>query len=236
HRMTAGGTVLLVDTGLPISSDLSRTAHAGCLSFELSSGRHRFIINSGSPRFAGERLRQLARTTAAHSTVCIGTASSARFSESDYLGPVMVAGVSKVDVSRQTGPDASDRLCACHDGYLAKFGVLHEREIRINEAGNKIAGRDRFLLPDGTPSTEAPPEPAVARFHIHPAITLERVDERKVRMLAPDGESWTFSIPSGELVIGEDVFFADASGVRPSNQLEISFLGPEIRWFLAHHA
>lgn len=236
HRMTAGGTVLLVDTGLPISSDLSRTAHAGCLSFELSSGRHRFIINSGSPRFAGEKLRQLARTTAAHSTVCIGTASSARFSESDYLGPVMVAGVSKVDVSRQTGPDASDRLCASHDGYLAKFGVLHEREIRINEAGNKIAGRDRFLLPDGTPSTEAAPEPAVARFHIHPAITLERVDERKVRMLAPDGESWTFSIPSGELVIGEDVFFADASGVRPSNQLEVSFLGPEIRWFLAHHA
>ncbi|PPJ48498.1 heparinase [Rhizobium sp. KAs_5_22] len=236
HRMTAGGTVLLVDTGLPISSDLSRAAHAGCLSFELSSGRHRFIINSGSPRFAGEKLRQLARTTAAHSTVCIGTASSARFSESDYLGPVMVAGVSKVDVSRQTGPDASDRLCVSHDGYLAKFGVLHEREIRVNEAGNKIAGRDRFLKADGTPSTEPPPEPAVARFHIHPAITLERVDERKVRMLAPDGESWTFSIPSGELAIGDDVFFADASGVRPSNQLEIAFQGPEIRWFLAHHA
>lgn len=236
HRMAAGGTVLLVDTGMPISAELSRTAHAGCLSFELSSGRHRFIINSGLPRFAGEKLRQLARTTAAHSTVCIGTASSARFSTSDYLGPVMVAGVSKVDVSRQTGPDASDRLCASHDGYLSKFGLLHEREIRINEAGNKIAGRDRFLMPDGTPCTEAPAEPAMARFHIHPAITLERIDERRVRLLAQDGESWTFSIPAGELAIGEDVFFADASGVRPSQQLELVFQGPEIRWFLAHHA
>jgi uncharacterized heparinase superfamily protein len=236
QRMASGGTVLLADTGLPISADLSRTAHAGSLSFELSSGRHRFIINSGSPRFAGEKLRQLARTTAAHSTVCIGTASSARFSQSDFLGPVMVAGVSKVDVSRQTGPDGSDRLCASHDGYLTKFGLLHEREIRLNETGNKIAGRDRFLEPDGTPSTVAPPEAAVARFHIHPAITLERIDERKVRMLAQDGESWTFSIPAGELAIGEDIFFADASGVRPSQQLEVAFQGPEIRWFLAHHA
>lgn len=236
HRMTAGGTVLLVDTGLPLSADLSRTAHAGCLSFELSSGRHRFIINSGSPRFAGEKLRQLARTTAAHSTVSIGTISSAKFSGSDYLGPVMVAGVSRVEVSRQIGPDRSDRLCANHDGYLSRFGLLHEREIRINEAGNKIAGRDRFLTADGLPATEAPPETAVARFHVHPAITLERVDDRKVRMVAPDGESWTFSIPAGELVIGEDVFFADASGVRPSSQLEITFPGPEIRWFLAHHA
>ncbi|GEO86615.1 MULTISPECIES: heparinase II/III family protein [Alphaproteobacteria] len=236
HRMAAGSTVLLIDTGLPLSSELTRTAHAGCLSFELSSGRHRFIVNSGSPRFAGEKLRQLARTTAAHSTVCVGTASSARFSESDFLGPVMISGVSKVDVSRQTGPDASDRLCANHDGYLGKFGVLHEREIRINEAGNKIAGRDRFLHADGTPETEALSEPAIARFHIHPAIMLERIDERRIRLMATDGESWTFSVPAGTLEIGEDVFFADASGIRPSQQLEVAFHGPEIRWFLAHHA
>ena len=106
----------------------------------------------------------------------------------------------------------------------------------MNETGNKIAGRDRFLKPDGTPCTEAPAEPAIARFHIHPAITLERIDERRVRLLAQDGESWTFSLPAGELAIGEDVFFADASGVRPSQQLEVVFQGPEIRWFLAHHA
>lgn len=236
HRMAAGGAVVLVDTGVPLSSDLSRTAHAGCLSFELSSGRHRFIVNSGSPRFAGDKLRQLARTTAAHSTVCIGTSSSARFSESEFLGPLMVSGVSKVDISRQTGPDGSDRLCASHDGYLGKFGLVHEREIRMNEAGNKIAGRDRFLTPDGTPATESPAEAAVARFHVHPSITLERIDERKVRMTASDGESWTFSTPTGQLLIGEDVFFADVSGVRPSQQLELAFQGPEVRWFLAHHA
>lgn len=236
HRLSAGDTVILVDTGKPLSARLSAASHAGCLSFELSSGRNRFIVNSGSPRFAGERLRQLARTTAAHTTVCIGDVSSARIANSPRLGPIMVSGPSQIHVDRQTGPDGSDRLSARHDGYVKRFGVIHEREIRINEQGTKIAGRDRLLLPDGLPTPNLPSAEVIARFHIHPSITVERSDERKVRLVAPDGESWTFSIPVGEISIGEDVFFADVSGIGPSQQLEIVFEGPEIRWFLAHHA
>jgi uncharacterized heparinase superfamily protein len=236
HRLSGGDTTILVDTGKPIATRLSSSAHAGCLSFELSSGRHRFIINSGAPRFAGERLRQLARTTAAHSAVCIGDVSSARIAHSSRLGPVLLSGPSKIEVDRQTGPDGSDRLSARHNGYVERFGVVHEREIRINEQGTKIAGRDRLLLPDGLPTPNLPGAEVVARFHIHPSISVERIDDRKARLVAADGESWTFSLPVGEINIGEDVFFADVSGIRPSQQLEIVFEGPEIRWFLAHHA
>lgn len=233
HRLAAGETVVLVDTGMPASLRLSKTAHAGCLSFELSSAKNRFIVNSGSPRFAGERLRQLARTTAAHSTVCIADVSSARISTSSYIGPVMPTMPSSVVVDRQTGPDGSDRLCGRHDGYVDRFGVEHERELRINGPGTKIAGRDRLLLPDGLPSPTVPKGGAIARFHIHPSITIDRLDQRSVRLVAPDGESWTFTIPSGELVLAEDVFFADVSGIRPSQQIEVAFQAPEIRWFLA---
>ena len=50
---------------------------------------------------------------------------------------------------------------------------------------------------------------------------------------APDGESWLFSCPGFLVEITEDIFFADASGLRKSEQLEISFSiaeTPEIRW------
>ncbi len=143
HRLSAGDTVILVDTGKPLSARLSAAAHAGCLSFELSSGRNRFIVNSGSPRFAGERLRQLARTTAAHTTVCIGDVSSARVANSPRLGPIMVSGPSQIQVDGRRARWSSDRLSARHDGYVKRFGVIHEREIRLNEQGTKIAGRDR---------------------------------------------------------------------------------------------
>jgi uncharacterized heparinase superfamily protein len=55
-------------------------------------------------------------------------------------------------------------------------------------------------------------------------------------LMAPDGETWLFSVPGCEVVLSEDVFFADASGVRASDQIEITFSlteKPEIRWFFS---
>ncbi|MCL6710354.1 heparinase II/III family protein [Pseudomonas sp. R2.Fl] len=236
QRLAAGDTVLLMDTGYPISDALSRTAHAGCLSFELSSGKQRFIVNSGSPRFAGMKLRQLARETAAHSTVVMGDRSSSRISRSSFIGPLFVDGVSDVEIQRQTGTDGSDRLLARHNGYAGPFGVWHEREVRISADGRKIIGRDRVLLPDKELATGVYPEPTVARFHVHPAIRCVQVDEQTIRLEATDGESWIFKAVSGTAELTEDVFFADASGVRPSEQLEMTFHGPEIVWSFTHHA
>lgn len=236
QRLAAGDTVIIVDGGKPLSPQLSRTAHAGCLSFELSSGRHRFIVNSGSPRFASARLQRIARETAAHSTVILADRASSRISGSPFLGPVFSDGVREVKIARSAGSDGSDRLVASHDGYVHPFGVIHEREIRMSADGKKVVGRDRILLPDGEPATGVVPQPAVARFHIHPIIALSQVDGGTIRMEAPDGDSWTFTTPVGELEITEDIFFADSSGVRPSQQIEFPFDGAEIRWFLTYHS
>lgn len=234
HRLAAGDTVIVIDTGKPLTTELSRRAHAGCLSFELSSGTTRFIVNCGSPRFAGEEFRQIARQTAAHSTVVLGDRSSANISESRFLGPVFLSGIRNVSAVRRSGNDGSDRLVAQHDGYLELFGVLHERELRISADGQKVVGRDRVLMPDGQPADGVMPQPALARFHVHPIIALSVADQQTVRLEAPTGESWVFTAPIGVVTITEDVFFADASGMRPSRQIELSFDGPEVRWFLTH--
>lgn len=236
HRLAAGNTVLLMDTGYPLSDGLSRSAHAGCLSFELSSGKQRFIVNCGSPRFAGTNIRQIARETAAHSTVVIGDRSSSRISRSPFIGPLFVEGVSEVDVHRQTGTDGSDRLLARHNGYVGPFGVWHEREVRMSADGKKVIGRDRILLPDKDPASGVFPDPTLARFHVHPAIRCSQADEQSILLKALDGESWIFKAISGTASLAEDVFFADASGMRPSEQIEMVFEGPEIVWSFTHHA
>lgn len=236
HRLAMGNTVVLIDTGSARSLDLSRTHHAGCLSFEMSSGRHHFIVNSGMPRFAGEKLRQMARATAAHSTVTIGDLSSCRIARSAYLGPIFVSQDLEVEEKRETLSDGSDALIASHTGYLEPFELIHEREIRLGTYGKRILGRDRLLKPDGQPIAGAPSAEAVARFHVHPAIVLEPLDMRRVRMIASDGESWEFTAADGEVSIDEDVFFADVSGVRSSEQIAVRFTGPEIRWSMVHHA
>lgn len=239
QRLSAGQTLVIVDTGGPRSVDLSRTAHAGCLSFEMSSGRHRIIINAGSPKFAGDRYVQMARATAAHSTVSLDDSSSLTFSRSDLLGPVMTGGVGEVSVERLDTEDGRDSVKAAHDGYLAAFGLMHERELTLNSAGTIITGHDRFYSPGTSKKAQKKADAehhASARFHIHPSITVGQTRPDAVTLTAPDGETWSFSSPGNEVLIGEDVFFADSSGVRASELIEIAFSlkeKTEIRWFLS---
>ncbi|WP_390920737.1 heparinase II/III family protein [Neorhizobium turbinariae] len=234
QRLSTEGTTIIVDTGHPSSSDLSRGANAGCLSFEMSSGRHRFIINSGTPKYGSRSYREAARSTAAHSTVTLNETSSSRFSKSRLTGPLIIGGVSDVQVERWEDPHGNDWLRASHDGYLNEFGYLHQREIGLAAKGNKIKGHDRLIVPEGKPTRDEILSVA-ARFHIHPAIALSRQDNESVRMRAPDGETWIFTAPGLHVMIDEDIFFADVSGVRPSQQLVIELTLPEttdIRWML----
>ena len=237
HRLAAGPTVVIIDTGAPLSTDLSRTAHAGCLSFEMSSSKYRFIINAGAPKFAGDRYAQIARATAAHSTVTLDDTSSSQFSKSRALGPVMVGGVRKVIVERAETEDGRDSVRAAHDGYLSTFGYCHERELTLNATGTILTGRDRFFVPEAKKYQPKGEGRASARFHIHPAISLLQAENDSVLLISPDGETWVFSSPGNEVLVAEDIFFADASGMRSSDQIEIVFNvteKPEIRWFLSH--
>lgn len=233
ERLATETVVVIVDTGMPLSSAWSRTAHAGCLSFEMSSGRHRFVINSGSPKFAGDRFRQLARLTAAHSTVTVDDRSSARLSQSRFLGPIVTGGVSRVAVRREERAGELDAVIASHDGYVESLGLVHERDISLNGQGRIVRGRDRLLQPDGNDPAPSHTAVAVARFHIHPAITIRRHSAHEAYLTAPDGETWLFTCRDGEIAVEEDIFFADPSGVRPSAQIAVSFpvaSQPEIQW------
>lgn len=236
ERLAMGDTVVIMDTGLPLSPELSLNAHAGCLSFEMSSGRHRFIINAGSPKFAGERFRQMARATAAHSTVTINDRSSARLSQSLFLGPIVTGGVTKVEARRETQPNGAETVIARHDGYVRAFGVVHERDLSLNALGTLLRGRDRVMTPDGGEPAGTAALQTEARFHLHPAIKLRQHSANEIYMTAPDGESWLFSCHDAPVSIEEDIFFADPSGVRKSQQLLIVFDArelSEIQWVLS---
>ncbi|MNS32682.1 Heparinase II/III-like protein [compost metagenome] len=239
HRLATDDTVIIVDTGYPGSAELSRNAHSGCLSFEMSCGKNRFIVNSGFPRNAAPEYQRASRSTAAHSTVTLADTSSCRLSRSRLLGPIMVSGVSQVDSRRGTDANGNDILWASHDGYLQNFGCYHEREIELNAAGTKIKGRDLLRADENAAKTQLQSISAVSRFHIHPHIQLHQRDEESVYLEAADGTVWLFSAPGLELFVTEDVFMADASGMRPSQQIELPFNlanTREIRWLIERQA
>jgi uncharacterized heparinase superfamily protein len=235
HRLAVRDTVLIMDTGIPASEAMSRTAHAGCLSFEMSSGKHRFIINSGAPSFAGDSYRQLARATAAHSTVTLNDTSSCRISKSPVTGPIFTDGISEVQVERAELEDGSEGVIARHDGYLEPFGLIHERTLQINTQGNLIRGNDRLVQEDGSDPPVNLKTMAVIRFHIHPQIDIREIDAHEVRLVAPDGETWSLTTNDTDIKVEDDVFFADPSGIRASQQVEMQIPhgeSLEVQWIL----
>ena len=237
ERLAAGGTTVIADTGLPPPWEVSREAHAGCLSFEMSSGRHQFIVNAGVDDFGPDEFRPLARATAAHSTATINDASSCRFEFSPRLQTIL--GSPLISGPRQVSSVRTDRaerqgFIASHDGYLSRFGLFHERELSLSADGNVLEGADRLLQPDGGQKRFGGQNDLVTiRFHLHPEIDLYQDRENRLMLKPPSGEAWTFLCPVLEARVEETLFFAGLAGAARSRQIVLSCRAaemPEIRW------
>lgn len=233
QRLAAGQSVVLVDCGPAERKNPGQNAHAGALSFEFSANKQRFVINSGAPRFGPERYQAMARSTAAHSTLILGDVSSLQFAQNPLLENYITGGVTKLPFSRRNSEDGSDQLMARHNGYAKRFGLLHERDLRLNATGTKLVGHDRLLTMNGEILRQPLTTDCVIRFHIHPLISLTHEDDHSILLEAPSGESWLFHTPTALPEISEDVFFAGTSGIEPSSQIELKLETPEIWWFFS---
>ena len=128
QRLEAGAMTVIMDTGAPPPPNVSQDAHAGCLSFELSSGLSRIVINCGMPSTGRDNWRVFARGTPAHSTLTYHETSSCQFVELSAMkrllqGAPVISGPVNVESYRETVPNG-EMLTASHDGYLPRFGVV----------------------------------------------------------------------------------------------------------------
>jgi uncharacterized heparinase superfamily protein len=223
QRLEAAGVTLLMDVGRPPPLAMSQEAHAGCLAFEFSSGRHRIVVNCGMPATNRDGWRHVARTTAAHSTVEIGDASSCRFLNSPRLqralGTLVVAGPQDVLSSREEDGDGC-RLWASHDGYADRFGIVHERTVMLSADGRRLDGEDVMVPARGGRFPARTPDRFALRFHLHPAVRATRLTHRQgVMLMLPNRDVWTFEGYDHAVEIEDSVYLAAREGPRHSQQI-----------------
>ena len=150
HRLAAARTLVLADCGAPPPPGLDRSAHAGTLSFEMSIGRERLIVNCGAFPAGGAEWRDAARATAAHSTLVIADVNSSEL-KPEGLG----RRPGTVDVQRQEA-NGAHWLEASHDGWGKPFGAVHRRRLYLAESGEDTARRGyRSRRPRRSPSPSA---------------------------------------------------------------------------------
>ncbi len=216
ERVDADQSLLIVDAGGPPPIALSSEAHAGTLSFEFSCGMNRIIINCGAPAARHENLRRAARTTAAHSTATLAEQSSCRFS-SPAANAQIVSGPRSVAAHRQSPGDGSTILHLSHDGYARRFGLVHERNLRLGNGGHLLEGMDRFT---GQPSKGN--LSFVTRFHLHHAVSVHATDQPTALDLRLPGDSvWRFEA-NCPVELEESVHLSDVFGSRSSYQLVLA--------------
>jgi uncharacterized heparinase superfamily protein len=179
-RLAAGPAVLLADVARVGPDYLPGHAHADTLSFELSIGRQRVLVNSGTSVYARGPEREHQRGTSAHNTVVVNGENS-----SEVWASFRVARRARpVDLTVRHGT-VLDVGCA-HDGYTRLPGEpVHHRHWRMSDAGLRVNDR---LSPIALP--------AEARYHFHPEIDVALDAEGKTGM-ARWGEnaamSWTIT-------------------------------------------
>jgi uncharacterized heparinase superfamily protein len=244
QRLAAGGAVAVVDTGCAPPIEMSLDAHAGCLSFEFSAPRQSLIIvNCGMPTIGRENWRPIARATAAHSTVTFNDASSARFVELATFrrmlgGSPIVGGPTRVTVNREESSDTI-ALRAMHDGYAARFGILHERVLILSTDGMRLEGEDIFLDADGESQVRSARDEFAIRFHLHPTVRATRLtDGHGVMLMTPHKEVWTFSAHHDQVELEDSVYLAGSEGPRRTLQLVIrghARTAARVQWLLQAH-
>lgn len=212
ERITQGRSSLIMDTGLPVTSEYSDRAHAGPLSFEYSFGRERIFVNCGTSEVRG-KWRYLLRCTAAHSTLVIDSRNSCQFDSEGLLS-------SRPDIrARRHEDDDVAMIEASHNGYVPRFGLGYRRCVRLQDQGDILCGEEQITGRAGVAFA--------VRFHLHPSIEVSVIHEgADILLRSKSGMAWRFIAAGATIGIEESVYASE--GENPRHALQLALTGQTI--------
>jgi len=232
QRMSALGTVIVLDAAPPPTPKMAALGSASTLAFEMSDGGQRLVVNCGGPGPLPSDLPQQLifglRSTAAHSTLVLADTNSTNIDADGTLG----RGVEDIAIDRSEDNDAS-RLEASHDGYVRAFGMIHKRSLMLGNDGKELRGAEQ-LVPKGRKKIRDS-VPYAVRFHLAPGVEATITADGMGAILRSRGAPpWNFRCRGGMLTTEESLWIDGRGQPHPTTQLavvgEVSALGGEIGW------
>jgi len=197
-RLSNQAAVAILDVARIGPDYIPGHAHADTLSFELSVAGQRVVVNGGTSRYGDGPERNLERSTAWHSTVEVAGENS-----SEVWGGFRV-GRRAYPCGLKTSEKSGLLEVSCsHDGYRYLRGrPTHTRTWRLEN--------DYLTVVD---SVSQPSLPAVARFILHPEITINGNAEDGLLLTLPNGTSLSLICQTGKCKV-IDAQYAPQFGKR----------------------
>ncbi len=218
QRLHLNRSLVILDAGPPTLSASDEHAHAGTLSFEMSVGKERMIVNCGAYTGSNENWRYTCRTSAAHSTLVLEDTNSTEILTNGHLN------VDDMTVtSRRDENDGNIWIEASHDGYEHLYGVVHRRRLYLASGSEDFRGEDSLIRTSPRHDTEPQDRFFILRFHLHPQVRASLLHNRAAVLLRlPSGQGWRLRASGGELGINESVYLGISGEIKRCEQITIS--------------
>jgi uncharacterized heparinase superfamily protein len=220
QRIEAKGTIIAFDAAPPPPTRAFAGGCASTLAFELSEGPSRLVVNCGGPGQAHgalpKELAQALRSSAAHSTLTLGDRNSTAVHDDGSLGK----GVSQVEVVRDETAGIV-MVEASHDGYVRRFGLVHQRQLVLAADGRELRGQDLLIQQGRRRRAEA--IPYAVRFHLHPDVEAATTADGQGALLRVRGRTvWQFRCRGGRLAIEDSLWVDGRAELRETVQLVVA--------------
>jgi uncharacterized heparinase superfamily protein len=219
HRLSAQDLMLVMDCAAAPPATYGDRAHAGALSFELSCGADRMIVNVGSHGDLDPKWRAAGRATNGHSTLVVDDALSAEF---ERVGRGAARPRGPQVSARRNDDDDGARIEGQHDGYKTDYGLIHRRTVYVDKAGLDIRGVDTLSRPSGERKTADRWRPPYAvRFHLHPDVSVS-LGEKGFVFLETAGSQWRLRTDASKVAIEDSVYLSSADGPAKARQIVLA--------------
>ena len=225
HRLSAGESVLIVDTHGVAPRPHDTDAHLAPLAMELSTAEGRLIVNCGWHAGGSPNWRRPVRSAAAHSTLILNEQSPGDILESGLAYRTLGAAISRDpgEVRARRKEQASGIwLESAHDGYRDAFGLVHRRRLFMGEDGDDIRGEDSLFVPVGDTPLRSDTIPYTIRFHFHPDVRVSLAQDLSSALLVQRGRAgWRFRTDGGPLAVEPSVYLGASPKPVRAQQLVI---------------
>ncbi|MDC3162034.1 heparinase II/III-family protein [Candidatus Pelagibacter sp.] len=219
--------ILAMDVGNSPQKTFSNNYQSGALSFEFFYKDKKLISNSGYFQDYKNKLNLISKSTAAHSTLIIDNHSSCSF---------RINGKYK---TLENGLKISDKnivneknywlIKASHNGFLKKFGILHERSLEYFVAKNKLIGTDKII-----PKNKLEAKKYDIRFHMEPGVKLTKTLDNKTILIEIENSGWKFSTNCEIISIESGIYFGNKNLTNENQNIclsgKIEDITQEIKW------
>ncbi|EDZ59681.1 Heparinase II/III-like protein [Candidatus Pelagibacter sp. HTCC7211] len=220
--------ILAMDIGPSPIGPQSNDYQSGALSFEIISSGKKLISNSGYFSNKQNKLNKLSKSTALQNTLIIEDYSSCSFKKLKSLGYLVDQGL-KIMNKNIVFEDNYWKISASHDGYLKKFGSIHNREIEFYPEQTKFIGTDKIVRKNKDKDVKFD-----IRFHLNPDSKVMKTQDNKSILVELENEGWKFSCDKFNINIDNGLYFGNKNSYKENHNIFISGITHEteqvIKW------